>query len=66
MDKVEKFKALLEKYENMQCMLFDKNWIKQLTAEEYSDLDEKSELVKKELIKMYSDALNENKELLEV
>ena len=55
MDKVEKFKELLEKYENMQCMLFDKNWIKQLTAEEYSDLVEESELVKKQLIKIYEE-----------
>ena len=57
MDKLEKFKELLEKYENMQCMLFDKNWIKQLTAEEYSALDEESELVKQELIKMYEEEL---------
>ena len=59
MDKLEKFKELLEKYENIQCMLFDKNWIKQLTAEEYSALDEESELVKKQLIKMYTEVLNE-------
>ncbi len=59
MDKVEKFKERLEKYENMQCMLFDKNWIEQLTVDEYSDLDEESELVKQELIKMYTEALNE-------
>ena len=59
MDRLEKFKERLEKYENMQCMLFDKNWIKQLTADEYSDLDEESELVKQEIIKMYEEALNE-------
>lgn len=52
---VEKFKKMLDKYENMQCMLFDKNWIKTLTSEEYSDLDEESELFKKQIIKMYEE-----------
>lgn len=55
MKDVEKFKELLDKYENMQCMLFDSNWIKQLSSDEYSDLDEEAELIKKELIKMYED-----------